>query len=49
MYQSIMNIFDEEIWAFIDGDKSAKEVAETIDKRVQVYLDEENETHVVNP
>ena len=36
----IMDIIDEEIEPFLDGRKSAEEVARIMDSRVQIYLDE---------
>lgn len=36
----IMDIIDEEIEPFLDGRKSAEEVAKIMDSRVQIYLDE---------
>lgn len=39
-YADIESIMDEELKAYFAGDKSAKQVAEIIDRRVQVFLDE---------
>ena len=36
----IMEIIDEEMGPFLDGSKSAEEVAKIMDSRVQIYLDE---------
>lgn len=38
--ESIMNIINEEMDAFYTGQKSAKEVAKTIQNRAQLYVDE---------
>ena len=39
-YEEITEIVWEEGQAYIEGDKSASEVAEIIDNRIQLYLDE---------
>lgn len=39
-YREIIDIVWEEAQGYIDGDKSAEKVAEVIDNRVQLYLDE---------
>lgn len=41
-YPQIIRIVTEELSAFYAGDKSAEATAETIDRRVQLYLDEGN-------
>ena len=38
----IMSIINEEVQAFFEGQKSAKDVASVIQNRVQLYLDENN-------
>lgn len=42
-HDAIINIIMEEVQAYYSGEKNAKEVAEIIDNRVQLYLDEGNE------
>ena len=37
---SVMNIINEEMPAFYTGQKTAQEVAKTIQNRVQLYVDE---------
>lgn len=39
-YSSVWTIIDEESGAFYSGQKSAEEVADVIQSRVQLYLDE---------
>lgn len=39
-YEALQNIIMEEVQAYYPGEKSATEVAEIIDNRVQLYLDE---------
>lgn len=39
-FSPISDIFTEELPAFYAGDKSAEEVADIIQSRVQLYLDE---------
>ena len=41
-YNNIVSIVWEEAQGYIEGDKNAKDVAQIIDRRVQVYLDERN-------
>lgn len=41
-YEELENIIIEEITAYYEGDKSARDVAIIIDNRIQVYLDERN-------
>ena len=38
--ESIMNIINEEMDAFYTGQKTAQEVAKTIQNRAQLYVDE---------
>lgn len=42
LHPELMKIISEELEAFYAGDKSARQTAEIIDGRIQVYLDEEN-------
>lgn len=42
LYPDLMAIISEELDAFYAGDKSARQTAEIIDGRVQIYLDEGN-------
>ncbi len=42
LHPDLMDIISEELDAYFSGDKSARQAAEIIDRRVQVYLDEGN-------
>lgn len=42
VYNDIVSIVWEEAQGYIEGDKKAKDVAQIIDRRIQVYLDEGN-------